>query len=298
MNSSSPKIAKPAQLGKGPAAITTAPKILVFDSGVGGLSIVDAIRRRLPACDFVFACDNAAFPYGTKEEAILLHRVEIALHTLIAREQPDVVVIACNTASTLVLPHIRSRFTLPVVGVVPAIKPAAEQSQSRVIGLLGTPGTVARPYTDELIEEFAGDCDVVKVGSSELVILAEAALRGSTPDDSALKQIIAPFFSHPTLDTIVLACTHFPLLRDALENSAPRQVRWIDSGEAIARRVASLLGIEGNNLETDYPEVDNFKTGSFSSIFTSDATQHGVESLRPALRAMACSEIHYVLIQD
>ncbi|MEH6638503.1 MAG: glutamate racemase [Porticoccaceae bacterium] len=295
MNSSS---SKSAQLGKGPAAMTAAPKVLVFDSGVGGLSIVDALRRRLPTCDFVFACDNAAFPYGTKEEPVLLRRVEIALHTLIAHERPDVVVIACNTASTLVLPLIRSRFTLPVVGVVPAIKPAAEQSQSRVIGLLGTPGTVARPYTDELIEEFAKDCQVVKVGSSELVMLAEAALRGSGPDDSTLKQIIEPFFSHPTLDTIVLACTHFPLLRDALENSAPRQVRWTDSGEAIARRVASLLGIEGNNLETDYPEVDNFKTGSFSSIFTSDATQHGVESLRPALKAMACSEIHYVLIQD
>lgn len=272
---------------------STPPKILVFDSGVGGLSIITAIRQRLPACNFVFACDNAAFPYGTKDETTLLHRVEATLQALINKEQPTVVVIACNTASTLVLPRIRAHFTLPVVGVVPAIKPAAEQSQSGVIGLLGTPGTVTRAYTDQLIEEFAQDCEILKVGSSELVGLAEAALRGTTPDNNTLKQIMAPFFQHPDLDTIVLACTHFPLLRDALEHNANRQVLWIDSGEAVARRLESLL-----NIESIYTETDDVSIGSFSALFTSDAEKYNIEALRPTLQAMGCGEIAYLFIKN
>jgi len=222
--------------------LNTPPKVLIFDSGVGGLSILQEVRRQLPWCQYVYACDNRAFPYGTKAESELVERVDTVLKALIAETAPDIVVIACNTASTVALPKIRAHFLNPVVGVVPAIKPAALQSRSKVIGLLATPATVKRPYTQWLIDEFAGDCRVVRVGSAELVELAEQKLRGTEVPHDQLRQIIQPFFDDPQLDTLVLACTHFPLLRAELTAVAPRPVAWIDSGEAIARRVASFTG--------------------------------------------------------
>lgn len=217
------------------------PKILIFDSGVGGLSILGEVRRRLPGCEYIYACDNQAFPYGTKPEDALVQRVDLVLKALLRKVDPDLVVVACNTASTVALPRIRAHFTKPVVGVVPAIKPAAALSASKTIGLLGTPGTVTRPYTQQLIDEFAANCTVIRVGSHQLVEIAEARLRGQTVDQQQLATIVAPLFADPNLDTIVLACTHFPLLLEELQNVASRQINWVDSGEAIARRVASLL---------------------------------------------------------
>lgn len=222
---------------------SAATPVLVFDSGVGGLSILHAIAEALPALPLAFACDNAFFPYGTKSETELVERVDAVLHALIAELQPQAVVIACNTASTVALPRLRSRFTLPIIGVVPAIKPAAALSQNKIIGLLATPATVQRPYTNELIRDFAKDCTVLKIGSRELVQLAEDKLRGKPVAPATLVPILAPFFADPTRqpDTIVLGCTHFPLLRDELAAAAPSVQHWVDSGTAIARRVASLL---------------------------------------------------------
>ena len=244
-----------------PLRNTTLTKILVFDSGVGGLSILQALQQKLPACEYVYASDNQAFPYGTKTADFLMTRVHRVLDALIEKTRPALVVVACNTASTLVLPHIRSHFTIPVVGVVPAIKPAALQSKTRVIGLLGTPGTVTRNYTKALIDEFAADCEFVTVGSTELVVLAENALRGNQIPPASLSHIIKPLFENIRLDTIVLACTHFPLIRDQLIEAAPRAVSWIDSGEAIARRVCSLLD---KSLSKSHHE----KTISHTAIFT------------------------------
>lgn len=222
-----------------------APRVLVFDSGVGGLSVLQEVRQRLPACEFVYASDNAFFPYGVKGETELIERVDRVLHAVLDNCAVDIIVVACNTASTLTLPHIRSHFSQPIVGVVPAIKPAAARSRSKVIGLLATPATVARPYTLDLISHHAADCTVIKVGSSELVLMAERKLRGQTIEPSALSNILAPFYNHPQaaqLDTLVLACTHFPLLGDELRNALPETVDLIDSGEAIARRVEFLFG--------------------------------------------------------
>ena len=250
------------------------PRILVFDSGVGGLSIIGEIRKLLPYCPLIYASDNAAFPYGTKSEAVLVERVDAVLHRILQRYPADIVVIACNSASTLALPRIRSRFEQPVVGVVPAIKPAAALSQNRTIGLLATPGTVARQYTRDLIGEFAPACRVVTVGSSELVQLAEDHLRGLTVDSEAVRPIIAPLFDTgqgPAPDVIVLACTHFPLLRDQLTAAAPAPAAWIDSGEAIARRVDQLL--QGADLRPTIPR--------HLSLFTADAPL--VRALQPAL---------------
>ncbi len=224
------------------------PRVLVFDSGVGGLSVLAEIARRLPGVELAFTGDNRHFPYGTKPAEILLPQIEASVAKAMAACAPDILVIACNTASTFALPHLRSILTIPVVGVVPAIKPAAGLSASKVIGLLATPATVDRPYTSDLIGRFAPDCTVIRNGSAELVTLAEAALRGSEPPRDRLSAILAPFFAGPDgarLDVIVLACTHFPLLRAALAAAAPRPVTFLDSGEAIARRVETLLGLEG-----------------------------------------------------
>lgn len=220
------------------------PRILVLDSGVGGLSILREIRLRLSCAELVYVCDNAFFPYGTKPQAEIEARVEHVALQAAARTSPDALVIACNTASTAVLPFLRARLEQPVIGVVPAIKPAAAITRSGVIGLLATPGTVARDYTHALVRDFAPDCEVIMLGSSELVWLAEQKLRGAHLPLEQVRDIVAPLLEHPRgdeLDTLVLGCTHFPLLREELAAALPERVVMVDSGEAIARRVKSLL---------------------------------------------------------
>ena len=167
------------------------------------------------------------------------------LGRLAERYRPAIVVIACNTASTIALDHVRSALDLPVVGTVPAIKPAALASNSRVIGLLGTEATVRQPYVDNLIAKFAADCRVLRHGSAELVAMAEAKLRGHLPDPDAIKQALNALFAQPggdEIDQLVLACTHFPLLADEISAASPNNVALVDSGRGIARRTAALLG--------------------------------------------------------
>ncbi|MBV1892384.1 MAG: glutamate racemase [Gammaproteobacteria bacterium] len=266
---------------------TALTKILIFDSGVGGLSILQALQETLPDCEYIYASDNEAFPYGTKSAEFLITRVQRALQVLIEKTQPHIVVVACNTASTLVLPHIRRHFTIPIVGVVPAIKPAAQQSKSKVIGLLGTPGTVTRDYTKALIEEFASDCEVVSVGSSELVILAEQALRGVSPPQTVLRSLLKPLFDKRQLDTIVLACTHFPLVKKQLIDAFPRRVNWIDSGEAIARRVSSLL-------DSQPPTTTQKKTTSNTAIFTMQSAD--IDCLQYILKRFYLKRLEYIQV--
>ena len=218
-------------------------RALIFDSGVGGLSVVADIRRRLPALSLDYAADDAFRPYGDKTPAQLRARLPGLLATLVDMLRPDIAVIACNTASTTALADIRAAVTVPVVGVVPAVKPAASSTQTGAIAVLGTPATVQQAYVNELIEDFAGHTHVRLLGSTALVAMAEAKLEGRAPDLAALRAEIAPLFEGGTdIDTVVLACTHFPLLREDLRAASPRPVQWIDSGDAIARRVQSLLG--------------------------------------------------------
>ncbi len=220
-----------------------AKPIVIFDSGVGGLSIYQEIKQVLPQVPVVYCSDMAGFPYGPKPEQEVIARTSECLNLLAQRFDPSLAVIACNTASTISLPRVRGELNFPVVGVVPAIKTASEYSQNRCIGLLATPGTIARCYTDQLIDDFAADCQVIRVGSSELVQMAEQYLRGASLCDDRLRHILSPFLTaKPKPDTVVLGCTHFPLLRDALEQVAP-DIHWIDSGPAIARRVVSLLAV-------------------------------------------------------
>ncbi len=222
----------------------TAPRALVFDSGLGGLTVAREIRELTPQVELVYFADNAFFPYGIRPEQQLLARVLKQVSELTAIDPPDIIVLACNTASTLVLPQLRLHIEIPIIGVVPAVKPAASLSNSGVIGLLATPGTVLRQYTSELIEQFAHHCEIVSVGSDQLAAIAEAKLLGQPPSLRQLEAILAPFHRHPRagdIDTVVLACTHFPILVPELQRAFGRPIHWLDSGKAIARRVQQLL---------------------------------------------------------
>ena len=216
--------------------------LLFFDSGVGGLSVLGPTRALLPSAPIVYAADSAGFPYGTKSEAELATRVPALLGRLVERFDPRLVVIACNTASTIALDDARAALDLPVVGTVPAIKPASEISTTRVIGVLGTEATVRQPYVDDLAAKVAADCTIIRHGSPRLVELAEARLRGETVSVEDVRAATRPLFDAPDgdrIDTVVLACTHFPLLADELAEAFPR-VAYVDGGPGIARRIAWL----------------------------------------------------------
>ena len=224
------------------AAVNPYSPILFFDSGVGGLSVLAPTRELLPTAPIVYAADSAGFPYGKRSEAEIASRVPALLGRLVERFQPRVAVIACNTASTIALEHVRAALDLPVVGTVPAIKLAAEISKTRVIGVLGTEATVRQPYVDDLAAKFAADCTIVRHGSPELVELAEAKLAGEEIGVEAVRAAAQPMFDASDgdrIDTVVLACTHFPLLQDELAQAFPA-VEYVDGGPGIARRIAWL----------------------------------------------------------
>ena len=217
--------------------------MLFFDSGVGGLSVVAPARTLLPRMPVVYAADSAGFPYGTKDEAEIAARVPALLGRLVERFRPRLVVIACNTASTIALPAVRAALDVPVVGTVPAIKPAAALSRTRVIGVLGTAATVRQPYVDDLARRFAADCIVLRHGSAELVALAEGALAGVVPSRDRIASELHGLLDQPEgerIDVVVNACTHFPLLNDDLIAVAPAGMRFVDGGDGIARRIAHL----------------------------------------------------------
>jgi glutamate racemase len=218
--------------------------LLFFDSGVGGLSVLAPTRELLPTAPIVYAADSAGFPYGTRSEAEIASRVPALLGRLVERFQPRLVVIACNTACTIALDQVRSALEIPVVGTVPAIKPAAEATKTKVIGVLGTEATIRQRYVDDLATRFAGDCTVVRYGSPELVDLAEARLAGDPVGVEEVRRAASPLFDQPgakDMDTVVLACTHFPLLADELDEAFPI-IAWVDGGAGIARRVRHLTG--------------------------------------------------------
>jgi glutamate racemase len=223
-------------------------RVLVFDSGMGGLTVAREIMALAPGLAVDYAADSGFFPYGDKSDAALTERVPKVARALFEAVRPDVFVIACNTASTLALDGVREVLDIPVVGTVPAIKPAVAQSASGVIGLLATPGTVRREYTARLIDEFADGASVLMHGSVELVHLAERQAAGEAVPLDAFRQAQAPLFALPgadAIDTIVLACTHFPLIRGELAATVPHPVTFIDSGEAIARQTLRVLPAQG-----------------------------------------------------
>ena len=250
--------------------LTHAPTILVFDSGLGGLTVYGEVVRLRPTARHVYVADDAIFPYGRLPEADLVARVHTIMEAVIAAYRPDIVVIACNTASTLVLPDLRARWPeIPFVGTVPAVKPAAEQSRTGLISVLATPGTVARDYTRDLIRDYAAHCRVTLVGSERLAPVAEAFMRGEMVDDLEIANEIAPCFVDEDgrrTDHVVLACTHYPLLRGHFERLTPWPVDFVDPAPAIARRVDHIL------LEAGFPSRGHGDRLSGDAVFTSEAT--------------------------
>lgn len=253
------------------------PTILVFDTGLGGLTVLREVVRVRDDAHYVYVADDAFFPYGHLSEAQVISRAVPLIGELIAEHHPDLVVIACNTASTLVMPHLRDRYSVPFVGTVPAIKPACAASRTKRVSVLGTKGTVQREYTRSLIRDFAQGCEVTLVGSAELAALAETALSGGVVSDEDILAELMPCFigngedASQRTDTIVLACTHYPLLLDRLNRLAPWPVDWIDPAPAIARRVTSLL-----------PEARGRQGGTDARmIFTSGRPHRLNEALMP-----------------
>lgn len=241
MTSSAPAAA--ARLAPDPAA-----PILFFDSGIGGLSVLAPTLALLPSAPIVYATDHAGLPYGEKSEAEIATRVSALLGRLVERVRPRLAVIACNTASTIALAHVRAALDTPFVGTVPAIKPAAVISRSRVIGILGTAATIRQPYVDQLSAQFASDCTIIRQAAPELVFAAEAALSGLPVDTAAIERAVHAMQSQPAgadIDVVVLACTHFPLLSAQLSAILGPAVRLIDGGPGIARRIANLTTGQG-----------------------------------------------------
>jgi glutamate racemase len=220
------------------------PRILLFDSGMGGLTVARAVAKQMPHAHLVYAADNAGFPYGAWKEQDLVKRIVMVIGKLINTVKPDVVVIACNTASTIALNELREAYKVPFVGTVPAIKPAAAQTKTGVIGVLATPGTVSREYTHSLIHTYAYHCKVLLHGAPRLAEIAEQKLRGYPVDLDELRAEVAPVFrkrdGKPT-DVVVLGCTHYPLLTEDIAKVAPWPVVYIDPAPAIARRTADIV---------------------------------------------------------
>ncbi|MFO6425473.1 glutamate racemase [Motilimonas sp. KMU-193] len=226
-------------------------RILIFDSGVGGLSVYQEIAKQLPQVSVTYLFDNALFPYGELTDDVLVSRVCHLMQHALEKWSVDLVVIACNTASTLVLEPLRQLLPVPVVGVVPAIKPAAKLTQTGCIGLLATPGTVSRSYTDNLIRDFAPNVQVLRIGSSELVKLAEQKLRRQPVAQQLIDEILSPWLNaEPKPDCVVLGCTHFPLLHEEITHALGSKVTLVDSGAAIAQRVDNLLEAEITEQKT------------------------------------------------
>src|SRR5919108_2418997 len=224
--------------------------ILMFDSGIGGLTVLREARVLMPDRRFIYVADDAAFPYGNWEEPALKAHIIDLFGTLLERFRPEISVIACNTASTLVIEALRERFPgHPFVGTVPAIKPAAERTRSGLVSVLATPGTVKRQYTRDLITQWASKCHVRLVGSVNLASLAESYVREGFVDEEVVRAEIAPCFVEQDgrrTDIVVLACTHYPFLVNRMRKMAPWPVDWLDPAEAIARRALSLLDGDGS----------------------------------------------------
>lgn len=265
--------------------IMTPPSVLIFDSGAGGLSIAAEIRTLLPTLPIHYLMDDAAFPYGQSQDEWLSKRIVSICTAAQQRINASILVVACNTASTLVLDKLRKNLTIPVVGVVPAIKTAARLTQTGEIGLLATPATIKRPYTRQLIQDFASHCQVRLKGSVELVHWAEFYMANGQVAE-ALFEHLDEWITRPLpLSHVVLGCTHFPLLRQELEKRWPETI-WIDSGAAIARRVSYCLAQQGYAIPT---------SGCDTYLWwTSDQPQHAIiqnylESLGPVRSSLALS---------
>jgi glutamate racemase len=226
-----------------------APRLLFVDSGLGGLTVLSAARGSVPEADVLYIADDAGFPYGSKSDATLAGRLFTVIGTWVREFEPDCIVLACNTASTIALKTLRENFSIPIVGTVPAVKPAAGLTKSGFVSVLATPATVGREYTHTLIKQFGAGVRFTLVGAPTLAAQAEAHASGADVDEEAIAREIAPAFvdeGSTRTDVVVLGCTHYPLLLGKLDALAPWPVAWLDPAPAIARRIANVLAEAGH----------------------------------------------------
>lgn len=258
-----------------------AAPLLLMDSGAGGLTVLSALRKILPDAPVIYVADYAALPYGNKTEAEIAARVPALLGRLVERYRPRLVTIACNTASTVALATVREILDLPVVGTVPAIKPAVAMSRTGTIGLLGTAATIRQAYVDRLEAEFAGGKRLIRHAAPALVAAAEAKLRGDRPDPGIFAEAVAGLRAQPggdAIDTVVLACTHFPLVEEELRAAMGPQVHFIDGAAGIARRMEYLT------------QGQQFRRGASDfAVLTGD--QAGSDALLPVLKTYGLERI-------
>ena len=269
--------------------VKQSPTVLVFDSGIGGLSIYNEIYNKMPNLHYIYAFDNEGFPYGDKSSEYLITRVNRIIATILQSYSIDLAVIACNTASTICLPSLRTNFPFPIVGVVPAIKPASKVTKNKCIGLLATKATIQRAYTSNLIQEFAPDCDVKLLGLSELAHIAENKLQGIAVDMQQLEKLLQPWLNLSTIpDTIVLGCTHYPFIKDELRILFPNTT-FIDSGYAIASRVNTLL-----NDQYDLNSLNKLST--LDNIVISTLHNQQVEKLTKKFTEYNLNKYHCISV--
>ncbi len=263
------------------SAIAEAP-LLFFDSGIGGMSVVNAVQAVLPKAPIVYAADYAGLPYGTKSEAEIAARVPALLGRLVERFQPRLITIACNTACTIALSHVRAALDVPVVGTVPAIKPASEITKTGVIGLLGTAATIRQPYVDRLKAEFASGITLLRHAAPELVYAAEAKMRGEDVDSTVYASALAGLASQPggaKMDVVILGCTHFPLVQKELAAEAVSGMQFVDGSTGIARRISYLT--EGHA----WPEE------SFTNIFVTTGSLADLECYRASVSVFGFTKL-------
>ena len=220
--------------------------IAVFDSGVGGLPYLQSLREYAPNEDYVYLADRAHFPYGEKTDKELREIIVDSVGRFITATDPKLMLIACNTASVVALKALREKFSIPFIGVVPAIKPAAESSTRRAIGVLATRRTVEDPYTEQLISRFASDCRVIRYAGVEIVELVE--LNYFTTSEGEKIEILKPavdFFKSEGVDTLVVGCTHFIFVEELLQQMLAGSAMVIDSRTGVAQQAMRILEEEG-----------------------------------------------------
>ncbi|WP_413285602.1 glutamate racemase [Vibrio sp. MA40-2] len=262
------------------------PTILIFDSGVGGLSVYQEVKKKLPYANYIYVFDNQGYPYGELAHDVLISRVTSIIRSIVQRHKVDIIVIACNTASTIVLPSLRKLFPIPIVGVVPAVKPAS-MIAIKAIGLIATPATISREYTHELIDKFSPNTKVLLLGTTELVHIAEAKLRGEYISADLVGRILTPLIHK--IDVAVLGCTHFPLLKEEIRQVFGEDVQLVDSGKAIASRVSCLL--EDKNPKAEAERVTN-------NLAYSSATPSKEVALNKAFKERGFKIIKTIQFQD
>ena len=265
-----------------PQNVNPAAPLLFFDSGIGGMSVARAVRAALPNAPMVYAADYAGLPYGTKNESEIAARVPALLGRLVERFRPRLVTIACNTACTIALSHVRAALNVPVVGTVPAIKPASEMTKSGVIGLLGTAATIRQPYVDRLEAEFAGGMTLLRHATPELVHAAEAKIRNEKVDPTVYAAAMSGLLVQPKasgLDVVILGCTHFPLVQDELAAAAEGDIQFVDGAAGIARRISYLT------KDQSWPENPSDGT------FVTTGSLVDLDPYLPSLKQMGFSDL-------